>query len=288
MYTISDVKRARTIPTHVARAKWYDYNLQKSRFHIFVSVYLIYLLSKTRISPNAVSFASGCIGTLGAILLTFPHWTFHLAAVVLFQIWHFLDYVDGGLARLKNRESLAGYFWDSYASLIIWNAMLIGFGLYVSHKSGSGFFYYLVPWIPLFALLDLKLQYMHKLINTLKRGDKNKKELGMTAQVISKASQGQQTVSLTQRVTDRNLATRFLIFWSRANNVTNDLICLLVLVETFSPVFISWIYFVFLFATKFLEWVYRFRLYAWGNGLESTILELHQATTNLEKLKSST
>jgi len=78
------------------------------------------LLTRTRITPNQVSWASFGLAVLSFVSFVY-NW--NIAAGLLAQLSSIIDGVDGGLARLKSMSSDFGGFLDStldrYADILI-------------------------------------------------------------------------------------------------------------------------------------------------------------------------
>ena len=90
---------------------------------------LTWLLSKTPLTPNAVTVLMLVDGLLAAAVLTLPGLWPALAAFVLIQLQILLDCSDGELARWRNQKSLAGVYLDRIAHYVTEAALPIALGI---------------------------------------------------------------------------------------------------------------------------------------------------------------
>ena len=102
----------------------------------YLSRSAVRLLSKTRITPNIISWF-GFLLALAATTLIINGNTFAAGFVVL--VAGFFDILDGGLARLTNRVTLFGGILDSTLDRFAEAAVLIGMMvLFIQRQSTSG------------------------------------------------------------------------------------------------------------------------------------------------------
>ncbi len=102
----------------------------------YLSRSAVRLLSKTRITPNIISWF-GFLLALAATTLIINENTFTAGFVVL--VAGFFDILDGGLARLTNRVTLFGGILDSTLDRFSEAAILIGMMvLFIQRQSTSG------------------------------------------------------------------------------------------------------------------------------------------------------
>jgi phosphatidylglycerophosphate synthase len=74
---------------------------------------LVWLLARTRITPNQVSFLAITVAAAGAALLVaWRSWTGLVAAGLVLQLAYVIDCADGQLARLTGRTSPVGALLD--------------------------------------------------------------------------------------------------------------------------------------------------------------------------------
>jgi len=126
------------------------YTWLKARFYMEGGSVLVYLLLKTRITPNVITIVYGFSGILAGALLAIPNAMARIAAVIIFSTRGVLDWTDGNLARAKKQTSIVGGYLDEYGGLMGSLGLQIGLGFYVAQQSGLLLFYFLIPLIPLF------------------------------------------------------------------------------------------------------------------------------------------
>ena len=113
-------------------------------------------LALTRISPNALTFIGLIINTVAAVLFGYASdhnfvRMFLYAGLVLIGAGIF-DMVDGRVARLTNKVTLFGAFFDSVMDR--YSDVAIFFGLLVYYARGNRFFYVvLVAFVMVTSLL---------------------------------------------------------------------------------------------------------------------------------------
>jgi phosphatidylglycerophosphate synthase len=226
------------------------------------SVILVYLLLKTTIKPNTVTIIYAAMGVLGGILLAIPSKVTIILAILVFFFKGILDWTDGHLARLTNQTSILGEILDPCGSRIGEVGLWVGLGLYIAHKSGMLVFYYLVPIIPALWAIDVRVAAVKYLFDRYLSKERFQKVINRDRKESSKdplVTQGKGGVAILKKV----YRVMREIFTARARFV--DSICLILLIEMFSDVFILW--FIFL---AFLVWqlvlflAYLYREYTRG------------------------
>lgn len=71
------------------------------------------------ITPNQITVVGGCIGVVGAILLTIPSQVALVVGSLILLLWTILDALDGEIARFTGKSSLAGAFLDNMFDHVI-------------------------------------------------------------------------------------------------------------------------------------------------------------------------
>lgn len=99
-----------------------------------VSLFLTWILVKTRVSPNQVTAASILFGFGCAICYAFGY--FHIGSLFLF-ISHVLDCTDGNLARAKSLFSPIGKWFDMVGDRIAEAMIFTGIGFYFIRTGAS-------------------------------------------------------------------------------------------------------------------------------------------------------
>lgn len=254
------VNRYKEAP-YIADWRKNPYTYLKSLFYIETSSIALYFLLKTRISPNTLSVIQGLSGIGGGIFLAIPRKDTVIIAATIFFLKGILDWTDGPLARMTGRMSFTGYVLDGYGALLPYLSMLIGLGFYVAQKSGNNMYFYLIPIIP-FAFAANLINYTKIIITDRDVVETEIKGLEKVKPVESadaaNVSKKKEPLRLFRRIYLLILNT----FDARARGM--DLICLLLLIEVFSQVFVTWIVFLFLvfknilwFAVSFYVVLYR-------------------------------
>ena len=215
------------------------YTFLKARFYMECSAVLVYFLLKTEISPNIITMLYILSGFAAGIFLAIPtKFTIYLALIIFFSKG-ILDWSDGHYARVTNRTSITGHVLDVFGAEVNDLCLQIGLGFYIAYKADILLLYYIIPIIPLFSALNLQ-NYASNIISEpkfLKSNLKTKQTYNKTANV--------KNVKITGK---KSLLKRVFIFFvndfldARARTV--DLICLIVIVELNSGIFISWIIFI--------------------------------------------
>ena len=128
----------------------------------FFSIRIVYLLVKTSIRPNDVTYLGLLCGTLSAYVYAKESAVFQLLGMILFEIYYILDAVDGQLARAKNISSRQGIFLDEWGNFIIPPIVLYGIGL-SQLDSLDGWALFLAPFsvlsISIIEILKEKVAY---------------------------------------------------------------------------------------------------------------------------------
>ncbi|GAA4063358.1 CDP-alcohol phosphatidyltransferase family protein [Nonomuraea soli] len=93
-----------------------------------LSIYVTWLLTKTSISPNQVTWIMTFAGILGGVVLAFDGLLAAVGSFLLIQVYLLLDCSDGELARWTGKTSLAGVYLDRVGAYFTEAALLIGLG----------------------------------------------------------------------------------------------------------------------------------------------------------------
>ena len=115
---------------------------------------LVYLCQFTPITPNCLTICYGLLGVIGGTLLALGKKEFLLTAILIFYFKGILDWSDGHLARITNKETILGHRLDIICGRIGTIAFYTGLLMYISHKLN---FYYLPLLAPFFYLYRKKL-----------------------------------------------------------------------------------------------------------------------------------
>jgi len=217
------------------------YTFLKAKFYMETSAVLVYFLLKTKIKPNTITLFYCFAGIMGGVLLSIPcKWTI-ISALFIFFTKGTLDWSDGHLARATNQTSITGHVLDVYGALLNDMGLQIGLGFYVAFKSGNNLFYYLIPIIPF--LFAAKLKTFSEIV--LYEELSNEKSL---SKIIQKNINTETDQTKKENAKANVLGTYSKYYYlssfldARARSV--DFICLVILVEMFTNVSITWIIFI--------------------------------------------
>ena len=106
------------------------YSKIKTILNIELACILIYLLLKTKLSPNFVSIAGVVWTLIGVIFLSFfDNFFFYFGIIILF-LKLIPDYVDGQLALFQKKISFTGHELDGWSGNIGTIVIMSGFYLY--------------------------------------------------------------------------------------------------------------------------------------------------------------
>ncbi len=123
------------------------YTYLKARYYMYPSVFLVYVLLKSRITPNMVTICYCLCGIIGGIFLSIPYFQFNIIGVFIFFSKGILDWTDGQLARIKYKPTLTGHILDVYGAILNSIGLTIGLGFFVFHQTNYQFLIYLIAVI---------------------------------------------------------------------------------------------------------------------------------------------
>ena len=227
------------------------YSYFKARFYMELSAVLVFVLQRTDITPNMLTIGYCLLGLIAGVLLGLGTEIGVLAAVFIFFSKGILDWSDGNLARIKNQTSTVGAMLDGYGAILGAMGLQIGLGFYVAGKSSMLVFYYLIPLIPLFFLGKLHNFTLVELFKDYV----NKNELCKYEQEVDISNE---KTNNTDKGYNNGLSCKFNRVRNIVNNIldnrarTVDFICLLLLIEVFTPIFVTWIVFLGFVVKEFL------------------------------------
>jgi len=229
---------------------------------------LVYFLLKTKIKPNTISIAYGLLGLIGGVLLAIPTNQTIFIALLIFFLKGILDWTDGHLARVKNQVSITGYILDPYGGLFGALGLQIGLGFYVAQKSGMMIFYYLIPLIPLFISSTLHRYATHVLFNEF-----------ISTKKIKEYKRNNISDSIEPRVEKASevLGKKYSKIYNFINNFlddrsrTIDFVCFWILLEMFTPIFVTWIIFLGFIIMRGIIFLVSFYIVAKRNWAEKQL-----------------
>lgn len=111
---------------------------QSGKWNVFGEVVLrnlsypmTFVLGRTSITPNQVTFISLICTFIGFFMMIIPSKTMinELIGLLFFVLWGILDCVDGNIARIKKQFSKVGDLWDAAAGYSALCLMLFSMGI---------------------------------------------------------------------------------------------------------------------------------------------------------------
>jgi len=90
------------------------------------SIYLTYVLIKTKITANQITVIMTLCGIVGSVLLFIPNFWIKMLAFVFLYLNQILDSVDGEIARYQNKRSLRGIYVDDLQHHFVPALMIFG------------------------------------------------------------------------------------------------------------------------------------------------------------------
>jgi len=121
-----------------------------SRFYRPFSLRLSWLLYRSGITPDFITFNQIITGLLGCLTISlYPTTLGFLIGILILHFSYLLDCVDGEIARATKTESLQGLFLDKFAHAITMPGIFISVGYYYSQNNPK--FQFTILLICLFA-----------------------------------------------------------------------------------------------------------------------------------------
>ncbi len=99
------------------------------QFLRLVSIYLTKMFLYTPITSNQVSLISMGIGIFAGLFFSFAHPIYWIIGFLLLQLFHFLDAVDGEIARYRKEATPIGKYFDIMAAAVTITAFFTGITL---------------------------------------------------------------------------------------------------------------------------------------------------------------
>lgn len=265
------------------------YTFCKMKVYQATSAFLVYWLLKTKIKPNTITVIYALAGLLGGFLLAIPTRITVILAGIIFFSKGILDASDGQYARISGQTSQTGEVLDSYGAHIGALGLQIGLGFFVAHKSGMILFYYFIPIIPLCYAANF-IQYAKGCL--IDAGPISKCLESETIEVAD-AREPLLERPLIDRLGSKWLKPLFVAVKTLLDNRSHsvDFICLLAVIEMYSPLFLTWIIFL-LFVSKqvliFTSTFYHAVAYDWPGKRQTQIIAGIRANcANLSKENES-
>jgi len=112
------------------RRAWYAWSRR-------LSIHLTWVLLHFPIRPNQVTAVSVAFAVTGAALLAATRPWIALIGALALLAHHFLDKVDGDIARYRGTYSLRGVYLDDVGHALAAGGLFLGLGLHLARGSGS-------------------------------------------------------------------------------------------------------------------------------------------------------
>jgi phosphatidylglycerophosphate synthase len=93
-----------------------------------LSIYVTWLMSKTSVTPNQLTWVMTVAGVLAGVVMALPGLWAAVGAALLVQVYLLLDCSDGELARWTGKTSLTGVYLDRVGAYFTEAALLAGLG----------------------------------------------------------------------------------------------------------------------------------------------------------------
>lgn len=274
MSSVADLRRLQyqyryEVFPYIKEWKKNPYTYFKARLYIEASTVLVFFLLKTDIKSNSVTIAYGLLGLVAGFFLAIPAKQTILVAILLFFLKGILDWADGTLARIRHETSITGAILDPYGAFLGALGFQIGLGFYVAQKSEMILFYYLIPLIPLFYAGRLHSYAFSVLFSEYIKSEKIKeyRKKNVPYTTIGSDSEKLNEVLSKKYGTLYKIVKNFLD--DRARTV--DFVCFLLLLEMFTPIFITWIVFLGFVTKRFLIFSASFYIVAKENWAEKQL-----------------
>ncbi|MBF0195580.1 MAG: CDP-alcohol phosphatidyltransferase family protein [Magnetococcales bacterium] len=235
-YTIREL-REETYEYHVKYFPYLDdyvhfpYTFIKARFFMWFSAIVIFLLLKTRITPNAVTVVYAVLGVVAGTLLAIPHPITIQVGLLIFTTKGVFDWCDGHYARITGQLTLRGHVLDSFGAHLGSLGFQIGLGFYVAWHNAQ----YTIPILSLVTLIPF---FYTARLTFYADATIFRDVLSGRLDIIPTKSEAEADPPDTLRKT-YNIIASYLDDWDR----TVDLICLLVLIELYTSLNVTWIIF---------------------------------------------
>jgi phosphatidylglycerophosphate synthase len=92
--------------------RFFSYDNWRDRLFVPPAIFLVWIFYRLRMSGNLVSYLSGFAALLGGMLLAANDSSLILIGSFGYMLFYFLDYVDGGVARLNKKSGIGGQYVD--------------------------------------------------------------------------------------------------------------------------------------------------------------------------------
>lgn len=122
------------------RDRYYPYDTWIDSIFSPISPYLAWLFIRLNVSGNGVSWISGFIAIIGAILMATESSILIFIGSFGYMLFYQLDYVDGAVARLNKKTGVGGQYIDFIMHVISHVAIISGLALGAISQFGSAIY----------------------------------------------------------------------------------------------------------------------------------------------------
>ena len=155
------------------------YSSLKSKLFIEISSVIVFVLQKTKITPNFITIFNSFLVLIAGYLIAFADNNFKLIGILIFFSQGLLDWADGLLAKIKKQSSDVGYVLDPWSGFLNYNFFVISLGLYLHNELNLDIFFYLIIFYLCLRYFDLRnysyMFVMYEKMNGRIKGKKKKK-----------------------------------------------------------------------------------------------------------------
>jgi len=155
------------------------YSSLKSKIFIEISSVIVFVLQKTKITPNFITIFNSFLVLIAGYLIAFADNNFKLIGILIFFSQGLLDWADGLLAKIKKQSSDVGYVLDPWSGFLNYNFFVISLGLYLHNELNLDIFFYLIIFYLCLRYFDLRnysyMFVMYEKMNGRIKGKKKKK-----------------------------------------------------------------------------------------------------------------
>jgi len=127
--------------------RFFPYDNWRDKIFVPPSILLVWVFINTGASANFVSFLSGVIAIIGSIMMTSENPQMAFFGSFGYILYYLLDYVDGGVARLRGNIGVGGQYIDWLMHVVSSISVFLALFIVVYRIEGN--------WIITFGILTL-------------------------------------------------------------------------------------------------------------------------------------
>jgi phosphatidylglycerophosphate synthase len=142
-----------------------------SRLYRPISLRLSWVLLKSGVTPNPITYLQILVGLLGCYVIYAMHDSISLLiGILLLHFAYVLDCVDGEIARATQAESIQGIFLDKFAHAITMPAIFLAVGTHVAAvHAGFSQWVIIISWLASFATFNPVSRLVLTVVDALQR-----------------------------------------------------------------------------------------------------------------------